>query len=177
MRAGFAYYNFDGLNSPPTFNVTLQSVPVATVFLAQFEADRANASLANPSAPAALYRDFIVPAGSGEVRFCVVPLPEAPSRPFVNSLEVTPMDLLAYDAADVSPNYLFVKSIRVNLGGGPVGPEPQDLGFRRWMADAAANETNSITVSGGWRLSEWMAFNGCAVATTRCALWTPGAVA
>ena len=136
VRLGFAYYNFDGKNSPPTFNVTLQGSPVATMFMVQYETGARMGQ-------GAVYKDFITPAWHGIVRVCVRPFESrysalqanASSTPLINSVEILPVDAQAYDSKRTMLNSILATAVRINLGGPSFGPDPGDPSFRIWQKD------------------------------------------
>lgn len=137
IRLGFAYYNYDGLNRPPYFDVLVQNTLVETVD-AGFEEE------------AVYYSGYVTFALDGKVSICfvgrIVGTVGEPRNPFVNTIEVLPVDTDAYEAGTTGQHVILSSFLRVNFGGPEVGPEPEDPGFRTWTADELPEDGNYSVV-------------------------------
>ena len=88
----------------------------------------------------AYYSDYIAFALSGNVTVCLQPMPTPEGKvysPFLNTLEILPVDAESYDAGRTGQNVILSTYLRLNMGGPSLGPEPQDPGHRTWSADVA----------------------------------------
>lgn len=97
----------------------------------------------------AYYSDYIAFALSGNVTACFQPMPTPQGlvySPFLNTLEVLPVDTDAYDAKRTGQNVILSAYLRLNMGGPSLGPEPQDPGYRTWVGDVAPAQGRYLPV-------------------------------
>ncbi|CAI5458971.1 unnamed protein product [Closterium sp. Yama58-4] len=133
VRVSFAYYNYDDRNMPPYFSVLVQNTVVESVDMTVVQSNFVSG---------AYYSDYIAYALNGKLSVCFQAQPGSPGPAIVNSLEVLPQDTDAYDAATLGNKVILSTYVRLNMGGGKVGPEPADPGFRTWMEDVRPEQGN-----------------------------------
>ncbi|CAI7767269.1 unnamed protein product, partial [Closterium sp. NIES-53] len=133
VRVSFAYYNYDDKNMPPYFSVLVQNTVVESVDMTVVQSNFVSG---------AYYSDYIAYALNGKLSVCFQAQPGSPGPAIVNSLEVLPQDTDAYDAATLGNKVILSTYVRLNMGGGKVGPEPADPGFRTWMEDVRPEQGN-----------------------------------
>ncbi|CAI5526227.1 unnamed protein product [Closterium sp. Naga37s-1] len=133
VRVSFAYYNYDDKNMPPYFSVLVQNTVVESVDMTVVQSNFVSG---------AYYSDYIAYALNGKLAVCFQAQPGSPGPAIVNSLEVLPQDTDAYDAATLGNKVILSTYVRLNMGGGKVGPEPADPGFRTWMEDVRPEQGN-----------------------------------
>ncbi|GJP71377.1 hypothetical protein CLOP_g2213 [Closterium sp. NIES-67] len=138
VRVSFAYYNYDDRNMPPYFSVLVQNTVVESVDMTVVQSNFVSG---------AYYSDYIAYALNGKLSVCFQAQPGSPGPAIVNSLEVLPQDTDAYDAATLGNKVILSTYVRLNMGGGQVGPEPADPGFRTWMADVRPEQGNFSVVT------------------------------
>eukprot|EP00475_Leptophrys_vorax_P038465 TRINITY_DN6793_c0_g1_i3.p2 TRINITY_DN6793_c0_g1~~TRINITY_DN6793_c0_g1_i3.p2 ORF type:complete len:448 (-),score=0.97 TRINITY_DN6793_c0_g1_i3:159-1502(-) len=151
VRVSFAYYNYDGRNMPPFFNVLVQDTVVESVDMTVVQTNFISG---------AYFSDYIAYALNGKLAVCFQAQPGSPGPAIINSLEILPVDTEAYDAATLGNKVILSTYVRLNMGGRQVGPEPDDPGFRTWMGDVRP-ELGNFSVLGGATVS---AVSGTAVA-------------
>ncbi|GKU86066.1 hypothetical protein SLEP1_g642 [Rubroshorea leprosula] len=101
VRAQFVYKNYDGLEKPPAFTVSLATAVTAMV----------NLSIKDPWT-----EEFIWPVSKDTLPFCLLAIPHAGS-PVISSLEVRPLPQGAYQTGlEDLPNKSLRKSYRINSG-------------------------------------------------------------
>lgn len=144
VRAAFAYDNYDGLEAFPVFTVQLEGTTAQLI-------DTAALNTTYGTAPFAT--DFLVFVTDGNASICFVP---QTGSPFVNALEVLPVEYGSYNNTDVplGTDVILSNLLRINCGGPEVG-ELQDYGSRVWAADpqpltppgGVISTTNSIAAA------------------------------
>lgn len=134
VRLGFVYQNYDKLNLPPLFQVILQGITVETVDMV----------LVEKRLSGTYYTDYLAFAPEGLISAC---LNSSFSQPAVlNSLAILPSDTNAYAVPGYQVQDVLLNTVRrLNLGGGAVGPEPEDPGFRTWEADPIPSFPKVVT--------------------------------
>ncbi|PPS16514.1 hypothetical protein GOBAR_AA04072 [Gossypium barbadense] len=101
VRAQFVYNNYDGLEKPPAFSVSLGRAIVNTV----------NLTHKDP-----WIDEFLWPVSKDTLSFCLQAIPDG-GAPVISSLEVRPLPRGAYQSGmDDIPNKSLRKSYRINSG-------------------------------------------------------------
>ncbi|KAL1162146.1 hypothetical protein V6Z11_A07G182400 [Gossypium hirsutum] len=101
VRAQFVYKNYDGLEKPPAFSVSLGRAIVNTV----------NLTHKDP-----WIDEFLWPVSKDTLSFCLQAIPDG-GAPVISSLEVRPLPRGAYQSGmDDIPNKSLRKSYRINSG-------------------------------------------------------------
>lgn len=121
VRAKFLYKNYDGLNKPPSFYVSLGTAVTSTINLASDDPR---------------IEEFVWPIIKDTILFCLHQIPDGGS-PVISSLEIRPLPQGAYrNGTGVSPNKLLRKIYRINSGytNGSIR-YPSDPYDRIWDAD------------------------------------------
>lgn len=102
VRAGFYYGNYDGLSTPPTFDLYIDDGKWATI-----DTSRNNGK---PYYQEAIYQTY----GSGYFKICLVQTKDG-EVPFINLIEVVPLWVNLYP--EMESNATFNLVTRTNLGG------------------------------------------------------------
>ncbi|GJP71485.1 hypothetical protein CLOP_g2316 [Closterium sp. NIES-67] len=174
VRLSFSYNNFDNnyynllpLNLDPSVGVSINDYFVEVVGIKGLNTTAYYTDYIVFSQPAATTGDG---ANNGhgnasqqqhEISVCFLPFQ---GNPFVNSLQVLPMDTDAYFASTTGANVVLSNWVRINAGGAAIGPEPSgsDPGHRTWDADVgtsksdpwvqmvAATSAAAVTVPASW---------------------------
>nr|KJB10149.1 hypothetical protein B456_001G186800 [Gossypium raimondii] len=101
VRAQFVYKNYDGLEKPPAFSVSLGRAVVSTV----------NLTHKDP-----WIDEFLWPVSKDTLSFCLQAIPDG-GAPVISSLEVRPLPRGAYQSGmEDIPNKSLRKSYRINSG-------------------------------------------------------------
>lgn len=101
VRAKFLYKNYDGLNKPPSFSVSLGTAVTSTINLASDDPR---------------IEEFVWPIIKDTILFCLHRVPDGGS-PVISSLEIRPLPQGAYrNGTGDSPNKLLRKRYRINSG-------------------------------------------------------------
>ncbi|XP_016746090.1 probable LRR receptor-like serine/threonine-protein kinase At5g48740 isoform X1 [Gossypium hirsutum] len=101
VRAQFVYKNYDGLEKPPAFSVSLGRAVVSTV----------NLTHKDP-----WIDEFLWPVSKDTLSFCLQAIPDG-GAPVISSLEVRPLPRAAYQSGmEDIPNKSLRKSYRINSG-------------------------------------------------------------
>ncbi|KDP26385.1 hypothetical protein JCGZ_17543 [Jatropha curcas] len=120
IRAQFVYKNYDTLEKPPAFSVSLDTAITSTV----------NLSTSDPWT-----EEFVWSANKDTVSFCLLAIPNGGS-PVISSIEIRPLPRGAYkDAIGELPNKSLRKSYRINSGTNGTIRYPLDPFDRIWDAD------------------------------------------
>ncbi|XP_019188563.1 PREDICTED: probable LRR receptor-like serine/threonine-protein kinase At5g48740 isoform X2 [Ipomoea nil] len=120
LRTGFVYKNYDGLNTPPAFSVSLGRAITTTVNLADSDP---------------WIEEFLWQVDKDILPICFHSFPHS-GFPVVSSLELRPLPQGAYAAAlGDSPNKLLRKTYRINCGYNAALRYPVDEFDRIWDAD------------------------------------------
>nr|GMD25170.1 probable LRR receptor-like serine/threonine-protein kinase At5g48740 [Ipomoea batatas] len=120
VRAGFVYKNYDGLNTPPAFSVSLGRAITTSVNLAD----------ADP-----WVEEFVWQVDKDILPICFHSFPHS-GFPVISSLELRPLPQGAYAAGlGDSPNKLLRKTYRINCGYNAALRYPVDEFDRIWDAD------------------------------------------
>lgn len=99
IRAGFHYGNYDGLGSPPTFNLEIDWNEWAIVNTSSIE-----------------HFELLYTAQQGTVYICLTRTQDN-QYPFISMLEIFPLDNVAYDG--LSRDVSWLGSYHYNYGAGP----------------------------------------------------------
>ncbi|KAH9784860.1 putative LRR receptor-like serine/threonine-protein kinase [Citrus sinensis] len=121
VRAKFLYKNYDGLNKPPSFSVSLGTAVTSAINLASDDPR---------------IEEFVWPTIKDTILFCLHRVPDGGS-PVISSLEIRPLPQGAYrNGTGDSPNKLLRKRYRINSGytNGSIR-YPSDPYDRIWDAD------------------------------------------
>lgn len=120
VRPQFIYKNYDGLNRPPSFWISLGTAPVSNV----------NLSSSDP-----WLEEFIWPVTKDTLPLCFHSIPDG-GYPVISRLEVRSLPRGAYTSEWDFTNRLLRKSFRINCGysGGPLR-YPMDSYDRIWDMD------------------------------------------
>lgn len=121
VRAKFLYKNYDGLNKPPSFSVSLGTAVTSAIILASDDPR---------------IEEFVWPTIKDTILFCLHRVPDGGS-PVISSLEIRPLPQGAYrNGTGDSPNKLLRKRYRINSGytNGSIR-YPSDPYDRIWDAD------------------------------------------
>lgn len=106
IRAGFCYGNYDGLSSPPTFDLHVDGKKWSTV----------KTSLSGEP----IYHEVMYKTrGSGHISLCVVQVKNG-GVPFISSIEAVPLEAAFPLYPEMESSYSFNLVSRVNLGGDEV---------------------------------------------------------
>lgn len=106
IRAGFCYGNYDGLSSPPTFDLHIDGQKWSTV----------KTSLSGEP----IYHEVMYKTrGSGHISLCVVQVKDG-GVPFISSIEAVPLEAAFPLYPKMESSYSFNLVSRVNLGGDEV---------------------------------------------------------
>ncbi|GFZ17608.1 leucine-rich repeat protein kinase family protein [Actinidia rufa] len=135
VRAQFAYKNYDSLETPPAFSVSLGTAISTTV----------NLTSTDPWT-----EEFIWPANKDSLPLCLQSIPGA-GFPVISTLEVRPLPQGAYKTGlEDFPNNFLRKSYRINCGynDGPLR-YPLDQYDRIWDAD---QDFSPFHVSTGFKM-------------------------
>lgn len=101
VRAKFLYRNYDGLNKPPSFSVSLGTAIASTINLATNDP---------------WTEEFVWPIIKNTILFCLHRVPDGGS-PVISSLEIRPLPQGAYhNGSGDSPSKFLRKSYRINSG-------------------------------------------------------------
>ncbi|KAL6123784.1 hypothetical protein ACLB2K_076302 [Fragaria x ananassa] len=124
IRAGFFYGNYDGLSSPPTFELHLDGKKWMTTVKTSMIEDP-------------VYREAIYEARSDHISLCVVRVKDG-GVPFISSIEVVPLEppVNHYLYYRMESSHTFNLATRVNFGGDEVrytaGTSPDERYNRIW---------------------------------------------
>ncbi|KAJ4728483.1 putative Kinase [Melia azedarach] len=143
IRAKFVYKNYDGLNKPPSFSVSLGTAITSTINLATNDP---------------WTEEFVWPVIKDTAMLCMHCIPDGGS-PVISSLEIRPLPQGAYhNAMGASPNMLLRKSYRIDSGytNGSLR-YPSDPYDRIWDAD---EDYAPFHVSRGFNTLVSLSFSG-----------------
>lgn len=102
VRSQFVYKNYDGLNKPPSFNVSLGTAMLTTTI--------------DLAANDPWIEEFLWPVEKDTLSFCIHNIPDK-GFPVISSLELRPQPQGAYQTGiDNYQNKLLRKSYRINCG-------------------------------------------------------------
>ncbi|KAK1355418.1 Leucine-rich repeat receptor-like serine/threonine-protein kinase [Heracleum sosnowskyi] len=109
IRAGFYYGNYDGLSSPPTFNLFINDAIWTTINTAE-----------NNGEP--FYKEIMIESnGSGVFKICLVQI-KGGGVPFINSIEVVVLWDKMYSQMESNATYNLIN--RTNFGGEEIRFDP-----------------------------------------------------
>ncbi|CAI5968931.1 unnamed protein product [Closterium sp. NIES-65] len=155
VRLSFSYNNFDNnyynllpLNLDPSVGVSINDYFVEVVGIKGLNTTAYYTDYIAFSQPAETTADGADNADGNasqqqqhQISVCFLPFQ---GNPFVNSLQVLPVDTDAYFASTTGSSVVLSNWVRINAGGAAIGPEPSgtDPGHRTWDADVASSKSD-----------------------------------